>query len=231
MGDHAGEPAKLGKCGQATRLGLRLRAGLTYEEWLLAGRQISKISSASAWWLGDWLLYGERDYGKRYREALERTPFDYKTLRNYAWVARSIEMSRRRDKLSFQHHAEVAGLREAEQDLWLTRAETSGWSRNELRRRLAESRDGAPTNRQGRAAVLRIPMPPEREGRWRRAAEASHQSLPEWVAAAADQVARTLQAQAPPVGPAPSRPRPYVFAGRSLPRTAAPRKRVLTPDS
>jgi hypothetical protein len=227
MGENAAEAATLGRCGQATRLGLRLRAGLTYDEWLFAGRQISKISTASAWWLGDWLLYGERDYGKRYREALERTPFDYKTLRNYAWVARSIEMSRRRDKLSFQHHAEVAGLRDAEQDLWLTRAETLGWSRNELRRRLAESR--AATGRPGRAAVLRITMPPEREGRWRRAAEASDQPLAEWVVAAADQVARALQSPAP-VRPT-SKPRPYVFSGRSLPRSAARRAPALTPDS
>ena len=40
---------------------------------------------------------------------------DYQTLRNYAWVARRFAMSRRRDTLSFGHHAEVPALPEPEQ--------------------------------------------------------------------------------------------------------------------
>jgi hypothetical protein len=41
---------------------------------------------------------------------------------NYAWVARRFAMSRRRDTLSFGHHAEVAALPEPEQDFWLREA-------------------------------------------------------------------------------------------------------------
>jgi hypothetical protein len=73
-------------CGHASCNGLRLRPGLAFEDWVRAGRQICKLSSASAWWLGDWLLYGERTYGGRYRAALELTSLEYKTLRNYASV-------------------------------------------------------------------------------------------------------------------------------------------------
>jgi hypothetical protein len=43
---------------------------------------------------------------------------------NYAWVARRFELSRRRDTLTFGHHAELAALREPEQGSWLDQAQT-----------------------------------------------------------------------------------------------------------
>ena len=33
-------------------------------------------------WIGDWLNYGERKWGEKYKEALEKTGYDYQTLRN-----------------------------------------------------------------------------------------------------------------------------------------------------
>jgi hypothetical protein len=48
-------------------------------------------------------------------------------------------MYRRHETLSFGHHAEVAALPEPEQDFWLRKAETLGWSRNELRREVHTS--------------------------------------------------------------------------------------------
>jgi hypothetical protein len=71
--------------------------------------------------------------------AIERTSLDYQTLRNYAWVARKFSISRRRDTLSFGHHAEVAALPEPEQDFWLRKAEELGWSRNQIRREVRAS--------------------------------------------------------------------------------------------
>jgi hypothetical protein len=202
MGDQAAEGDTRGRCGLATASGFRLRRGLTFDEWLCAGRQISRISNASSWWLGDWLLYGEHSYGKRYKAALELTSLDYKTLRNYAWVARRFELSRRRDSLSFQHHMEVAALPEAGQDLWLTRAEHLRWSRNELRRQLATRHWGDADSKNGRAVVLRICVQPARERQWREAAEASQQSLEEWIAAAADEVACSAHVRAVTAGAA-----------------------------
>jgi hypothetical protein len=189
MSQHAGEAVALVRFGSVTARGFRARAGLTFDEWISAGRQISRISTASSWWVGDWLLHGERAYGSRYRAALELTSFDYKTLRNYAWVARRFPVSRRRDALSFQHHAEVAAMDEAQQDLWLSRAEASHWTRNELRRQLAAGRAPGTGPSQELVIVVRIRVERERERQWREAAEASHQALTEWVAAAADAVA------------------------------------------
>jgi hypothetical protein len=89
--------------------------------------------NSSTWWIADWLIYGETAFPERYREGIHRTALCYQTLRNYAWVARRYEMSRRRDSLTFSHHAEVASLEQPEQDYWLRKAEEYSWSRNELR--------------------------------------------------------------------------------------------------
>ena len=90
-------------------------------------------SEASSWWLGDWLAFGQMKYGRRYKEGVALTGLDYKTLRNYAMVSRRFELSRRRDDVSFQHHAEVCPLADGEQDRWLELAAVNGWSKAELR--------------------------------------------------------------------------------------------------
>ena len=112
---------------------------LSLRVWERIGEELRSISDSSAWWLADWLIYGETAYTGRYREAIERTGLDYQTLRNYAWVARRFEFARRRDNLSFAHHAEVASLDQPEQDYWLRQAEEQGWSRNRLRKEVRAS--------------------------------------------------------------------------------------------
>ncbi|MFH9575309.1 LmbU family transcriptional regulator [Streptomyces sp. NPDC017230] len=108
---------------------------LPERSWERIGSNLRELVNSSAWWLADWLIYGETTYGwRRYKEAIERTGLDYQTLRNYAWVARRFEHHRRRDSLSFAHHAEVTRLSPPEQDYWLRKAEQQKWSRNELRR-------------------------------------------------------------------------------------------------
>jgi hypothetical protein len=177
-------------CARTTPSSLQLRRHIGFDDWRGLGRQIARLSNASAWWLGDWLVYGQRAYGKRYRAALEATQLDYQTLRNYAWVARSFDAARRRENLSFQHHAEVAALHEAEQDLWLERAERMRWSRNRLRRQLAiERREGGRPAGDESAAILRLRVPAGREQRWRDAAIAAEQDLVDWIASAADNAA------------------------------------------
>lgn len=116
------------------RKGLDLPRKLSFEKWIHIGEVLSVVRTSSAWCLGDWLVYGEAAFNGRYREAIERTSLDYQTLRNYAWVARRFPLSRRRDTLSFGHHAEVASLESAEQDFWLRKAEELGWSTSRLRR-------------------------------------------------------------------------------------------------
>jgi hypothetical protein len=172
---------------------LQLRRGLCFDAWAGVGRRLGRVSNASSWWLGDWLLYGERAYGRRYADALAVTRLDYQTLRNYAWVARSFEPSRRREDVSFQHHAELATLPEADQDLWLERCQRHGWSRNELRRQMRAAVGRPETlDAQNAAHTVRVTVTTDRERLWRQAAAAAEQGLEDWIAAAADDAARAL---------------------------------------
>jgi N6-adenosine-specific RNA methylase IME4 len=105
--------------GRLTPTGMILDAGLDFAAWRTVGAQLARIHGAMLWWIGDWLLYGERAYGEKYAEALEATPYEYGTLRNAKVVAEAIALSRRRDNLTWAHHQEVAPLEPADQDRWL----------------------------------------------------------------------------------------------------------------
>lgn len=172
------------------RLGLRFSPMLRFDEWVDVGRRVGVHADASLWWLGDWLAYGKRRYGKSYKRGIELTGLEYQTLRNYATVARRFELSRRRDTLSFHHHAEVCALPDDEQDRWLDRAEAEGWSRNELRRRLRRAASAAAVT----SLALRLTVAPDRHARWQDAARASGIDLESWIVrtldAAVDAVSR-----------------------------------------
>lgn len=160
--------SSVGNQANVRKSGMVFPRNLPERSWERIGTSLRELTNSSAWWLGDWLVFGESTYGlRRYREAIERTGLDYQTLRNYAWVARRFEQHRRRDGLSFAHHAEVTRLSPPEQDHWLDRAEQRKWSRNELRRAvragLAEQghRTGLP-----RAAATTSERRPSRTSRW-----------------------------------------------------------------
>jgi hypothetical protein len=112
-------------------------------------------------------------------------------------------VSRRRDTLSFQHHAEVAALDDPQQHLWLRRAEAGDWSRNELRRRLAAERNArtAPAEQ----VCVRIEIAVEREHRWRTAAAAAGLDLVAWMASTVDAAADAMLSEEGHPAPAPSR--------------------------
>ncbi|TYB46393.1 LmbU family transcriptional regulator [Actinomadura chibensis] len=172
-----------------TPTSLSLPGGMPIEEWRSIGERIHAISEASTWWLGDWLLYGQNRYPNRYRRAVEETGLDYQTLRNYVWVARKFPPSRRRAKLSLQHHLEVAALPEEEQDVWLGRAERFGWSKTLLRRyvkasrgELAEGETGAVQSK----VTLNLKIAPDRCRVWRRAAIESGTDLIDWISSILD---------------------------------------------
>ena len=171
----------------ARRTHLILPERLTVDSWRHIGEQISCIAQASAWWLGDWLIYGQDKYPDRYKRAMLGTSLDYQTLKNYAWVARRFEPSRRRDRLSFQHHVEVAALPLTEQDSWLTRAEEFGWSRNELRRQLRSQIEGPSQGRDQRPDVLlQLAFNKQHIDSWQAAADKVGVSFSDWVRAVLD---------------------------------------------
>jgi hypothetical protein len=176
-----------------TRVGLQLPATLTFEQWAETGPKLVRIVDAFAWCIGDWLIYGQERYADRYAKAVRDLSLDYQTLRNYAWVARKFETSRRREGLSFQHHAEVASLRPTDQDEWLDRAEKHRWSKSQLRRELKEVRSSGQQVDHAGTALPRLPVEPDRLESWRVAATHAGTDLASWVVATLDREAmRTL---------------------------------------
>ncbi|MGQ0838800.1 LmbU family transcriptional regulator [Actinokineospora sp.] len=173
------------------RTALTISQGMPIHAWRNLGRQIHVISDSSAWWLGDWLLYGQAEYPKRYKHAIAETSLDYQTLRNYAWVARQFAPGRRRGKLSFQHHAEVASLPDAEQEKWLTKAEANGWSRNELRRQVRAGRElgaGAEVP-EAETVHFKMNLVSGQKQTWLEAAERAEQDLLGWIVSVLDRAA------------------------------------------
>jgi hypothetical protein len=161
---------------------------MPFEEWARLGAKLATYSNATSWWLGDWLVFGRVHYGlSRYRAAVSGTGLEYKTLRNYAMVARRFESARRRDDLSFQHHAEVCGLSDEAQDFWLDLAVKHHWSKRELRRNVRAAASMAQTK--PGPAVVRLVLPPSRDERWRAAAGLSSCDLESWILRCLDDAA------------------------------------------
>lgn len=172
------------------RTSLTIRPGIPIDDWCDLGQQIQAISASSAWWLGDWLLYGQSEYPDRYKHAINQTSLDYQTLRNYAWVARRFDPDQRFAGLSFQHHAEVASLPAQDRRHWLGTALENGWSRNELRRQIRARKENATG-----ALPVRLKMNPDDRQRetWQEAARHTDMDLLTWITRVLDDAANVRQ--------------------------------------
>jgi DNA methylase len=132
--------------GEISATALVLDRSLSFEQWEAVGRTFDNIGGGLLWWIGDWLNYGEKNYGETYSQALDFTNYEYQTLMDARWVAGKVEISRRRENLPWSHHKEIAALPPAEQDEWLDEAEPDTpdgkpkLSRNSLRRAIKEKK-------------------------------------------------------------------------------------------
>ena len=105
---------------------LALPDGLSFEDWAECGRRLARVRSALQWHIGDWWIYGEHHYGFRARTMEEAGGPALQTCMNYGSVCRAFKKtSRRREVLSFSHHAEVAAVPEPEADRLLDWCEVS----------------------------------------------------------------------------------------------------------
>jgi hypothetical protein len=95
---------------------------MAYTEWLHQGSRLGLAGRSAGWWVGDWVRYGSARYGSKYAAAARVTGYDRQTLMNMVYVATRFEISRRREKLSWSHHSELAALEVDGQERWLNRA-------------------------------------------------------------------------------------------------------------
>jgi hypothetical protein len=116
---------------------------LDLEEWIRLGMRLGSIGRGAAWWIGDWVNYGNAKFGEKYSRAARVTGYDVQSLMNMAYVSSRFQVSRRREMLSWSHHAEVAALSTQEQERWLDLAERERLSVHGLRDRLRVARTQA----------------------------------------------------------------------------------------
>jgi hypothetical protein len=113
----------------ATRVGLELPDGLEWVQWEHLGVQLQELAWSYQWYLGDWLLYGEHNYGEEAYQAVQAdSGLALSTLQKAAWVCQSIPLPRRVAELTFSHHERVAALTPDEQEYYLGLALQEKWS-------------------------------------------------------------------------------------------------------
>ena len=118
-----------------TSTGIQFNEDLSFEEWEELGQKLAPVGKSIGFIIGDWINYGEKHWGDKYEEAIKRTGMAYQTLRNYAYVARRVDLSCRHDKLGFEHHYVVAKLKTDDEKLhWLGMAERNNLGIRRLRK-------------------------------------------------------------------------------------------------
>jgi hypothetical protein len=110
------------------------------QRWAEHGRQLGRLGAGANWWVGDWVRYGNAEYGERYKLAAKITGYDPQTLMNCAHVASRFEVSQRRQDVSWSHHSELAALEPTEQQYWFERVVADRLSLKDLRRELRSAR-------------------------------------------------------------------------------------------
>lgn len=110
-----------------------------YDNWVKEGLSLNKDYSDYKWNLGDWWNKGH-NYGAR-KKLVESDDWNgpkEQTCKIAGVVADSFEKFRRRNLLSYGHHAELTSLPIEEQDKLLDECESEGHSVMRLRQRVKE---------------------------------------------------------------------------------------------
>jgi hypothetical protein len=110
---------------------------LTIDEARDVARSLGAMARGHQWWIGDLLVYGEEQFGEEFAQIEAELELEPRTAGNYRWVADKVAATRRRDDLSWSHHAEVARLKPAAQKTLLKWAADEKATVRDLRIRVA----------------------------------------------------------------------------------------------
>lgn len=143
-------------------LALELPESTSFDEWVSIGRRLCLVGQALNWQIGDWWAFGDHRYGERAQAAAEGIfGREFQTLANLASVARRVEPYRRREVVSWTHHAEVAALEPDEADALLDRAAREHLSTRDLRREVQALKVSNDTDGEVRSPPASKPIPPQ----------------------------------------------------------------------
>lgn len=105
----------------------------SFKQWEKVGEFIRRSEESVHFWIGDWLLFGEKKYGETFSQAMDATKYNYQTLATDKWVSSRVPLSCRHENLSWDHHRAVAALEPEVQKEFLDQAEEKEMGREQLR--------------------------------------------------------------------------------------------------
>lgn len=116
-----------------TPTGLQFSDDLSQDAWQAVGEFFRQTRSALQWWIGDWINAADAQWGETYTLAAQSTGLKESYLRNVASVAGRVDLSLRRDKLSFSHYHELVNrVPEEHWANWIDYALENGLSKRKL---------------------------------------------------------------------------------------------------
>ena len=103
---------------------LHIEPGTAEGDWMQIGRALADVCQSAYWWVGDWLQYGFRTYGKKntFDLAMQATGYTRSKLYECAYIAKKFPPERRCGALTFFHHQSVAAYPPAVADKVLAEA-------------------------------------------------------------------------------------------------------------
>ena len=94
--------------------GVQILGDIDITEYVEAVSNITKLTNACSFALGDLIAYGEDhpDWGEMYTQALDETDLSYSTLAHRVRVSRAYPPEDRVEGLSWSHHREALAIKE-----------------------------------------------------------------------------------------------------------------------
>jgi len=128
---------------EITSIGIIFKDELDYEEWFDLGCRLGKLEGAVQWLIGDWAAAEGRVLNGIHSDAYdlleEQTGLARTTIEINKYVAESVDLLIRINRLSWSHHRQVAALPPAEQKRWLALAAENSWSVSELKKQIRKA--------------------------------------------------------------------------------------------
>lgn len=140
------DPLQVAAVLEVSPTGIVIDEEIRFNDWRELVAELNEAGDQLLWARADAVAFGLRKLKRDPSWLIYRTMIEQLvakgTLWNIASVARRVESSRRREDLSFSHHAEVAAFEPDEQEAWLADAVRHNWSVRELRDEIQRARDG-----------------------------------------------------------------------------------------
>lgn len=105
-------------------VGIVVSDDMPVEQWATLLKHYYQETIHSGFRVGDMLIHGESHYADRFAAAVKATGLAHKTIENYVVTAKGVPPASRNPALTFSAHAEVVGLKPAQQVKVLKKAET-----------------------------------------------------------------------------------------------------------